>query len=330
MKASSFKESTASAIRQSDLVGDRPRGKNLHRLVLTIIAIVGLGPAALAEGVVIFKTKSIGPYNQAVAGFRSACKAPITEFDMNGDDAQGLALVEQIRASEPEVIFAVGTKAARIAKEKFSELPIVFCMVLNPDRNGVLGPNTTGVLLQIPYSRQFKLLKTVLPTVKVVGVLYDPSKTRDNVSVARQEAQLLEIDLVPIEVSSEKEVPNGLRELLDRKVDMLWLTTDSTVLNKDTFAYIVTYTLERNVPLMAYQASFVKAGAFLALAPSYEGIGEQASRMTEKILQGSAVSELPVEDPDGNLLALNMKVAQQIGLEVPLGVVDLADEVVEP
>lgn len=287
---------------------------------------------AAAQGVVIFKTKSIGPYDQAIEGFQSECKQKATVFDMNGDDQTGLALIEQIRAAKPAVILAIGTKAAKIAKEKIPEIPVIFCMVLNPDKNGVLGPNTTGVLLQIPYTKQFSLLKTIVPSIKVVGVLYDPSKTEDNVTLAAQEALQVGLKVVPVEVNSEKDVPNGLRDLLGKQIDLLWLTTDSTVLNKDTFAYIVTATLEKNIPLMAYQASFVKAGGFVALAPSYPGIGRQAGKMANKILSGTKVTDIPVEAPDGERVALNLKVANQIGIKVPPQAVELAEpeDVVQP
>ena len=302
----------------------------LASILLVASVIFGAAPAVNAAGVVIFKTKDIGPYNQAVEGFLSQVKQKPVVFDMNGDDRQGLAMVEQIRSLEPQVVFAVGTKAAKIAKEKFPEFPVIFSMVLNPDRNGVLGPNTTGILLQIPYTRQFQLLKTIMPNVKVVGVLFDPAKTEDNVTLAVQEAQQVGVKLVPVEVASEKDVPSGLRELLAQNIDLLWLTTDSTVLNKDTFAYIVTATLEKNIPLMAYQSSFVRAGAFVALAPSYPGIGEQAGKMATRILQGTKVTDIPIEPPDGNNLALNLKVAGQIGISVKQDVIDLAEIVVKP
>lgn len=314
--------------------GERTSRRSVTREALwpvtILIALALLAPRAAAEGVVIFKTKDIGPYNEAIEGFKAACGAPVTEVDMGGDDQVGLARVEEIRQAAPQVIFAVGTKAAKIAKERLAEFPVIFCMVLNPDKNGVLGPNTTGVLLQIPYSKQFELIKTVLPGLKVVGVLYDPAKTEDNITLATQEAQVLGVKLVPVQVSSEKDVPNGLRNLLGQGVDLVWLTTDSTVLNKETFQYIVTSTLEKNIPLMAYQSSYVKAGAFVALAPSYKGIGEQAGKMAKKIIAGTKVTELQIEPPDVNRLALNLKVASQIGIKVPQGVIQTADELVQP
>lgn len=305
------------------------RGALAALLAAAAVCLLVAAPA-LADGVVIFKTKDIGPYNEAIEGFKAACSAKATEFDMAGDDQKGLTLVEEIRKSQPQVVFAVGTKAAKIAKEKLSELPVIFCMVLNPDKNGVLGPNTTGILLQIPYSKQFELIKTVLPGLKVVGVLYDPNKTEDNVSLAAQEAQVLGVKIVPVQVASEKDVPTGLRDLLAQGVDLVWLTTDSTVLNKETFQYIVTSTLEKNVPLMAYQSSFVKAGAFVSLAPSYKGIGDQAGKLATKIIAGTKVTDLQIEAPDRNNLALNLKVAGQIGIKVPAGVVETADLVIQP
>lgn len=309
----------------------RQQGSKLAAaLAVSVLCLLGPLGTASAQGIVIFKTKDIGPYNQAIEGFQGECKTKVTVLDMGGDDQTGLKMVEQIRAAKPDAILAIGTKAAKISKEKFPDVPVIFCMVLNPDKNGVLGPNTTGVLLQIPYARQFLTIKTIMPSVTTVGVLFDPSKTEDNVKLAAQEAQQLGVTVVPVEVDSEKAVPNGLRDLMTKNIGLLWLTADSTVLNKDTFAYIVTATLEKNIPVMAYQSSFVKNGAFVALAPSYTGIGRQAGKMANKLIAGTKVSDIPVEPPEEDNLALNLKVAGQIGIKVPPSVVDIAEVVVQP
>lgn len=274
-----------------------------------VVASLLVAGTSAAQDVVIFKTRSIGPYDQAIDAFQAECKQKTTIFDMNGDDATELALVEQIRAVKPKVILAIGTKAAKIAKEKLPGIPVVFCMVLNPDKSGVLGPNTTGVLLQVPYSRQFSTLKTLIPTARKVGVLYNPATTEDSVELAAQEAATVGIQLLPSVVTSETEVVDALRDLLAKNIDLLWLTMDSTVLRKEAFSFIIAAMQEKSVPVMACQSIFAKDGLSMPLTPSYRGIGKQAARMANRILAGAKVSAIAVEPPDDSLQLLNWKAA---------------------
>ena len=59
---------------------------------------------------------------------------PVTEYDLQGDVARGQKLARKVRASDAAVVVAVGLKAALVAKLEIVDVPVIFCMVLDPAR----------------------------------------------------------------------------------------------------------------------------------------------------------------------------------------------------
>jgi putative ABC transport system substrate-binding protein len=100
-----------------------------------------------------------------------------TEYDAQGDLELGKKLARKLRASNVSVVVAVGLKAALAAKVEIVDIPIVYMMVLDPLKHQLTAANMTGTLLEIPFDRQLKIMRTFLPALHRVGMLYDPALT---------------------------------------------------------------------------------------------------------------------------------------------------------
>jgi putative ABC transport system substrate-binding protein len=72
---------------------------------------------------------------------------------------------------------------------------------------------------------------------------------------------------------------------------------------------------------------FVRSGALLALSCDNADIGRQAGELAVKILNGARPTDLPITVPEKIRLAINLKTAKRIGLNIPSQIVDKADEV---
>ncbi len=289
--------------------------------------IAGLPAASLPE-VAVIKSQDILPYNQAVEGFRNLTRLEVIEYDMKGDMEEGLRIVKQVKRLKPAAVLAVGSKAAVLAKENLSEVPVVYCVVIDPEKYGLQDGNITGVALEIPVSTQLKTFKAVVPTLKRIGVVYDPAKTSGLIRTAQEEARQLGLELIAVEVSTIKDLPETIRSLLPR-VQGLWMVPDSTVITSDSFQFILLNTLERNIPFMVFSDNFVKAGALLALSPDYFSIGRQSSLLVDKVIHSGIPDRKSVIRPETARLTINLKTAKILGLEIPEGVLNTADEVVQ-
>src|SRR3989454_8590360 len=285
-----------------------------------------LPASASATEIVILKSADISAYNQAIDSFKAALagSATITEYDMQGDMARGRKLARKVRASNADIVLAVGIKAALAAKLEIVDVPIVYCMVLDPEKNGLNAPNMVGIILEVPVDRQFREMRWVLPGLKRLGVLYDPEKTGDLVEDARRVGKTFGVELIARQVHSEKEVPAGLRGLIPQ-VDALWLIPDGTVLTEESISFLLTTALDSNVPVIGFSSELVRSGALVGLSVNYEDVGRQAALLTRKIL--SAQIKAPITFPPEKLrLALNLKTAKFLGLQIPSDVLNRADQ----
>ena len=291
-----------------------------------LLAFPTTDPAGAAE-VAILKSADLAAYNQAVAGFKAAMSPSTTflEYDMQGDVARGQKLARKIRDSDAMLLLAVGVKAALVAKLEIVDIPVVFCMVLDPAKHDLKAPNMTGIRLEIPIERQLRTMRSVLPSMKRIGVLYDPEKTVHLVEEARLLSKSMGLELVVKQVNTEKEVPPALRALLSQ-VEALWLVPDSTVLTEDSLKFVLGTALDFNVPVIGFSSELVRSGALLGLSVSYEDVGRQAGLLAKKILSDQAQPFTTTFPPERLRLALNLKTARFLGIVIPAEVVDNADE----
>ena len=293
-------------------------------LSLSVFLTVGWffpeGTSALekTERVAILKSANIAPYNQAIQAFKNnlAIKESLLhEYLLEGELGEKSDIVPKILGSRADVVLAVGLKATLMAKIEIREIPVIFCMVLNPKRYNLEAPNLKGISLAIPLRDQLLLLQTVVPTVSRVGVLYDPEKSGPLVKNGEAQVHELGIELVGQKVSSQKELPAALREILPR-IHALWLFPDSTVLTEDSFEYLLKVSLEKRVPVMGFSTGLVQKGALLGTYINYDDIGEQAAGLAKKVLKGQSLNDKNLLTPTQYRKAINLNTAHFLGLSI--------------
>ena len=297
--------------------------------LLFLVAVVIVEPTVVSSAeVAVIKSQDMLPYDRAIEGYRSLTQARVTEYNMKGDIGEGFKIVEQIKRFKPAAILAVGSKAAVLAKGNLSEIPIVYSVVIDPEKYGLQSGNVIGIALEIPVNSQLKKFKEVVPNLKRIGVVYDPNKTSRLIRAAQEEARHLGLELVAVEVSTAKDLPGTIRTLLPQ-VQGLWMVPDSTVITMDSFQFILLATLERNIPFMVFSDNFVKAGALMALSPDYLAIGKQSSLLVDKVIKNGISDRGKVISPEKERLIINLKTAKILGLEIPGEILRTADEVIQ-
>ena len=305
---------------------DRLR-QSLSWTVTALVCLLFSPGLASATDVVILKSSDIAAYNQAISGFKAALPNDVVlaEYDLQGDLEKGRKLARKIRAADPALVFTVGLKAAKAAQLEIVDIPVVYAMVLDPAKYGLNAPNMTGVLMEIPMERQLIMIKSLLPRLKHVGTLYDPSKTATLIEDARRLLKSNGTELVPIPLNNERDVPGALRTLLP-SIDALWLVPDSTVLTDESLRFILNTALEERVPVVGFSREFARSGALLCLSVNYGDIGRQAGQLTRKILDGHVSLPAKPLHPDRIEMSLNRKTAKFLDIEIPRDIEGKADE----
>jgi len=269
---------------------------------------------AATIGVLIEKT---GEMTEApLRGIKASAGADVLDLNMEGNAETGKALCQKMKSEGCKVVITVGKGATKTAMAELGSMPIVYCMVMNPEEDGIKGGNITGISLDIPMVKQFEAFKSVVPKIKKIGIVYSGETSDNLVKEMKQAASKTGFTLVDKKVGGDAEVPNAVREMKG-SIDGLYLPPDKVVAQRDAFQFIALFTFENNLPFMAPSGRFVSKGALVALMIDYEDIGKQAGEVAKKIAGGASASSLPPEQPRATILVLNQKTAQTIGINIP-------------
>jgi putative tryptophan/tyrosine transport system substrate-binding protein len=303
----------------------------LLALLLLLGVVLALDRSSAAGGIAVLMSSREAEYKEALRGFKESARQPVVaEYDMEDDVDRGRKQLAQIEAKiKPELILAVGFSALQAVANQ-TDIPIVYCMVLNPP--SLLGDNAkkvTGASMNIPVEQPLRLLKQLGPNIKRIGVVYNPARTgylvRRAVSVARQEG----LQLVTREVNSARDAIAAVGPLLD-EVDALWLIPDETLLQRAVVQQMLLLAYRKRVPLLGLAESHAKMGALLALSfASPQDIGRQAGELANEVLSGKSTADLPYTTARQTNLIVNLKAAQKLGVDVPKAVVDRASTVLQ-
>ena len=241
-------------------------------------------------------------------------------------------LVEQ----EVDFIFAVGVNAAKAAQAATRQIPIIFATVDDPVAFGLIesyarpGGNITGVDdlgIQLGPKR-LQLFSEMIPGLK--RVLF-PYNVTDTVSLQefrtyRQAAGRLGIEVVGLPLRTQAEARTMLMRGQDTKVQG-FLSPRYLYLNIPGF--VLQAASEQNIPTMFPDAFFVeREGGLASYGPDIYKSGKLAARLVDKILKGAKPAELPVEVNTNFEFAINLKLAQELGMTIPAEVLFQATKVI--
>jgi putative ABC transport system substrate-binding protein len=92
---------------------------------------------------------------------------------------------------------------------------------------------------------------------------------------------------------------------------------------------IVDFAAANRLPAIYEDRAFLDAGGLISYGPSIEDICRRAATYVDKILKGAKPADLPIEQPTKFELIINLNTAKALGLDMPLHLQQLADEVIE-
>jgi putative tryptophan/tyrosine transport system substrate-binding protein len=109
---------------------------------------------------------------------------------------------------------------------------------------------------------------------------------------------------------------------------------DAFLVPADTFlasqrGRIAQFAIENKLPSAYTFREYIEAGGLLAYTPNYKDLFRRAASYVDKILKGAKPGELPIQQPRGFHLFINLKTARALGLTVPRRLIAGAVEVIE-
>jgi putative ABC transport system substrate-binding protein len=281
-----------------------------------------------AAEVAILKSADVPAWRPALdALHRVAAAHALNEYDLRGDRAEADRVIGEIRG-KAAILVALGPLAAQATRELAPETPLVFCMVQDPGKAGLLGvPNVSGVAFTLPVRNQLAAFRFVNPRAVRIGVIYSEANTAGLIEEAQKSAMVVRLRLVTRPVASEREVPAALRQLLNgpEAVDALWFPPDPILLGDESRRYILAETLKAGKPVYSFSPALVAEGALVSNGPDPGSIGEEVADLVNRIAAGErGKSELLIPRAE---LVINRKIAERLRIEIPADALRAASRV---
>ena len=273
--------------------------------VFGMMLVCGLySSAALAGGVVVLQSDTLAPYEAAVEAFEVGLGQDVRVYNLRGDRERAVAVAHQFQKARPELVFAVGEKAAWTASNLLSDVPQVFAQVKDPQRFGIGGTQVTGVVSLIPTETMLSQFRVFLPDVRRLGFLHSAQLSVDQQALV-DEAKSAGFELLPVEIQSAKDLRAAVISTL-RKVDALWLPPDPHLVNSDSFRFLSEASRRSGIPILTSSEALVHAGALIGVVPDHAASGAQAAALAKRILvQGAIPGSISYEAPLGFRVLLN-------------------------
>jgi putative ABC transport system substrate-binding protein len=236
-----------------------------------------------------------------------------------------------------DLIVAVASAAVRIAQEETRDhpIPILFPGISDPVGEGFVqslarpGGFITGVSHQEVQGsgKRLELFKEMLPGLRRVVTLrrsgYRPSEL--SLADVRAAATQLNVEILDWAVDNRAELKSALAKLTRDTADGIMILPDSLVIS--SLDLIIPASVAQGVPTFGLQDFMADWGALASYGPSAFQAGGRVAQYVDKIVKGAKPGDLPVEPVDP-IFAVNLKVANCLGLTVPLEVLHQADRVI--
>src|SRR6516225_2398985 len=254
-----------------------------------------------------------------------------------GDPDHIRRYVAELVALAPDVIMATGSATVGPLLQATRTVPIVFAGVPDPVGSGFVeslarpGGNATGFIV-FEYgigAKWLELLKEIAPSVTRVAVLRDPAITAGigMWGAIQSVAPSFGVELRPIDVRDADEMERALAAFAGGPNGGLILTGSALAIVHRNL--IIRLAARYKLPAVYFYRTFVLAGGLMSYGPDPHDEFRRAASYVDRILKGEKPADLPVQAPTKYELAINLKTAKALGLEIPPTLLARADEVIE-
>ena len=258
-----------------------------------------------------------------VAEISRCCKEyGIYYQNANGDLLRAVKIAQDYAKQKPSLVVAIGTIAAQAAAAHIPEnIPIIFSSVADPVNAGLVkkldepDKNITGVSDYVDTKRQLETLKSIMPQMKIVGILYNPAE-QNSLSLLN-EAQIvsegLGLELRAFTIEHGTDISDVMSKFLG-KVDAVFINNDNLALYN--IKNVVKLADLEKKPVFTSDLNTLSYGVTAAVGVDQAEIGRMTGQIVEKILKEKIhPSQIPVMFEKRVIVKTNPNRMAEFGLQ---------------
>ncbi|MET0631600.1 MAG: ABC transporter substrate-binding protein [Xanthobacteraceae bacterium] len=255
-----------------------------------------------------------------------------------GGDAERIRThAAELVALTPDVILAAGGVVMGPLLQATRTVPIVFTQTPDPVGAGFVaslarpGGNATGfALFEFGISvKWLELLKEIAPRVTRAAALRDPAIPAGlgQLGAIQGVAPSFGVELSFVDVRDAPEIERAVATFARHaNTGMIVLSSAMAIVHRNL---IIALAARHKLPAVYSARYFVTSGGLISYGPDTIEPHRSAAAYVDRILKGEKPADLPVQAPTKYELAINLKTAKALGLDVPATLLARADEVIE-
>ena len=248
------------------------------------------------------------------------------------------ALIADLVRRQVAVMATLGNVPTLAAKGATTTIPIVFGVGDDPVRLGVVesfarpGGNATGInfLNQEVVSKRLRLLHELVPNAVRVAVLANPanaSATETALRIVQEATPTIGLQIQILNATTIGEIDAAFATIEREHPDALFVNGDAFFISRAV--QFATLTARSRIPASYSLRDYVAVGGLMSYGTDFTEAFRQVGVYTGKILKGAKPADLPVTQSTKFELVINLQTARSLGIELPPGVLSIADEVIE-
>ena len=245
-------------------------------------------------------------------------------------------MAAELVALNVDVLMVTATGAPYL-RDATTKIPIVFVAVPDPVSMRLVqslarpGGNMTGLsnFGEELAAKRLQLLKELVPGLSRVALLVNRDLLSKGFYIegSRMAADKLGLAVQVFELTSVEDLEPTFDAMVQAGMQAVTLAQGGFAFSRR--ATVAKLALARRLALCAYSKTTFDAGALMAYGPNILDAFRRMAVYVDKILKGAQPSELPVEQPTSFELFINLRVAKTLGLDVPVHLQQIADELIE-
>jgi putative ABC transport system substrate-binding protein len=248
------------------------------------------------------------------------------------------ALLADLVRRQVAVIATPGNVTSVAAKGATAAIPIVFAVGEDPVKLGLVaslarpGGNATGTnfLLVEVTAKRLRLLHELVPKAVRVAVLVNPSNaevTSATLRDTKEAAATLGLQIHIVNARSIGEIDAAFATFAREPPDALFVGGDAFFVSRAV--QLATLTTHYRIPAAYSLRGYVSVGGLMSYGTDLAVAFHQVGVYTGSVLKGAKPADLPVLQSTKFDLVINLQTARVLGIEVPPGIISIADEVIE-
>jgi len=240
-------------------------------------------------------------------GFRDGENIVIQRFNAQGDMPTGVAIARQVTAGDFDLVITSSTPSMQAVANNNREGKTrhVFFLVADPFASGIglerADPlkhpaHIVGHGVMAPVEESFRIARASLPSLKTVGVAWNPSESNSLVftTKAREAAARMGITLLEANVDTTSAVTEAISSLVSRGAQAIWIGGDNTVI---AAVDLVAATARKSgVPVFTILPGKPDRGTLFDIGPNFFEAGRQAAFLVADVIDGADMATIPIRD----------------------------------